>query len=137
MEPGEHIEAARQMVPRALGGCYGWLLWVVAMGGCQIVPRALGGCYGWLLWVDVMGGCQMVPRALSISWCTISVVVLLGAGGVLLLCRCSTGVVPVVYCCWAAFAVSANARGCVHPRTGVSVHAQGWGPLPRALAFAC
>ena len=26
------------------GGCYGWLLWAVAMGGC----------YGWLLWVVVM-----------------------------------------------------------------------------------
>ena len=25
-----------------MGGCYGWLLWVVAMGGC----------YGWMLWVD-------------------------------------------------------------------------------------
>ena len=27
-----------------MGGCYGWLLWVVAMGGC----------YGWLLWVVAM-----------------------------------------------------------------------------------
>jgi len=38
----------------------GWLLWVVAMGGCYGWKRAktgLGGCYGWLLWVVVMGGC--------------------------------------------------------------------------------
>ena len=65
-----------------MGGCDGWLLWVVAMGGCygwllwvdadwclQSDAMAdsrgslMGGCYGWfnfygwLLWVVAMGGC--------------------------------------------------------------------------------
>ena len=40
----------------AMGGCYGWLLWVVATmrGAATWVARrvvAMGGCYGWLLWV--------------------------------------------------------------------------------------
>ena len=40
-----HVQC--QCVPpsaEAMGGCYGWLLWVVAMGGC----------YGWLLCLSLM-----------------------------------------------------------------------------------
>ena len=36
----------------AMGGCYGWLLGVVAMIGCcgwLLWLVAMGGCYGWLL----------------------------------------------------------------------------------------
>ena len=57
----------------AMCGCYVWLLWVVAMGGCYgwlLGRRALAeaseekgqscsGCYGWLLWVVAMGGCYV------------------------------------------------------------------------------
>ena len=43
------------------GGCYGWLLWVVAMMG-----GAMGGCYdGWMPWVDALvegGVAQQCPR---------------------------------------------------------------------------
>ena len=43
-----------------MGGCYGWLLWVVAMGGC----------YGWLLWVIArVGGAFDAPGYVALLFC--------------------------------------------------------------------
>ena len=58
-----------------MGGCYGWLLWVIAMGGCYgwlLYVIAMSGCYEWLLWVVAMGdrdgvqGFAALPRTLSL-----------------------------------------------------------------------
>ena len=67
----QHAWALRGVHPRRAcgGGCYGWLqgwllwwlLWVEyiprRVGGWLLWVVAMGGCYGWLLWAVAMGGC--------------------------------------------------------------------------------
>ena len=79
----------------AMGGCYGWLLWVVAMGGC----------YGWLLWVVAACPCawdadrcacnQCLDQFHGVQvsqWKTASGVI---RGGEVVCCRCCLLVVAV------------------------------------------
>ena len=49
------------LLPPAMGGCYGWLLWVVAMGGC----------YGWCVASTPLSNpCGFEPSRVLISGAT-------------------------------------------------------------------